>query len=464
MTERMSQPNHAPLHPHMGRRCHAWDYSGRGIYLLTLVLSRRGLPLLAAWPEPRPGIPERWTCPPTPAGTIVQECWQEIPSQWPGVELFCHQVMPDHFHGILFVRDRLPKGKTLGNIVGSFKSKSTSRILAARAQARDLPEGAAGRSCAPPRAEESVWAAGFVDTILSGEHHLARMKAYVHANPDRLAVRRAHPDLFRTVRDAAVGPLHFQALGNLALLDWPLRHPIQCSRADFAYRRTRLPGGTWKTLRAPDGTPLTERATPAFEAACTAALEAASRGSVLVSPCLSPGEREIARRAFAAGARVIVLRNKGFAQAGKPQGALFRMCAAGRLLLLAPSGWPWVPGEKPLRREDALALNRMARLLAHGSPTLPPLAYRGAVCRDIDSLVRQACSPSPSPQPLPEVLRPAARGGVPLTPAPAPPESPAPHSSPAAPRPHAVRATARPPAGAPGIRRPATPAGCSAPR
>ncbi len=49
------------------------------------------------------------------------------------------------------------------------------------------------------------------------------------------------------------------------------------------------------------------------------------------------------------------------------------------------------------RREDALALNRMARLLAHGSPTLPPLAYRGAVCRDIDSLVRQACSPSPSP-------------------------------------------------------------------
>lgn len=96
---------------------------------------------------------------------------------------------------------------------------------------------------------------------------------------------------------------------------------------------------------------------------------------------------------FAEGARVVVLRNKGFAPAEKPHGTLFRMCAEGCLLLLAPAGWPWVPGQKPLKREEALALNRMAQMLAGGAAS-PPIPYRGAVCRDVDAMVRQACAPA----------------------------------------------------------------------
>ena len=41
-----------------------------------------------------------------------------------------------------------------------------------------------------------------------------------------------------------------------------------------------------------------------------------------------------------------------------------------------------------MRREDALALNRMAQMLAGGGNAI---AYRGAVCRDVDGLVAQAC-------------------------------------------------------------------------
>ena len=350
--------------------------------MVTVALEERGRARLAGWPECRPvsgaaqnlgegnerfcATPEtaagrRWMCMPTAAGRKVGECWRHIPEFWPQVELFCHQVMPDHFHGILFVRERLPEGKTLGDVVRGFKT-----------------------GC-----REVGWAEGFVDTILFGEGQLGRMKAYVMANPERLGEKRAHPELFRTVRDLEVGGLHFQALGNRALLDWPDARAVQCSRGDFAYRRERLPGGGWKTLRGADGVPLVEHTTPEFEEKCAAALEAAERGAVLVSPCLSHGEREIARRAFAAGARVVVLRNKWFSPMGKPSGGLFRMCAEGRLLLLAPAGWPWCPGEKPVRREDALALNRMAQMLAGGESAI---AYRGAVCRDVDGLVAQACA------------------------------------------------------------------------
>lgn len=372
----------------MTRRCHGWDYGRRGIYMLTLVLEERGRPRLAGGPVSGPSqdlgvgnrggegrscaAPEtgalekaRWICPPTAAGWHVLECWRRIPEFWPQVELFCSQTMPDHFHGLLFVRERLPAGKTLGDVVRGFKT-----------------------GC-----REVGWAEGFVDTILFNRGQLPRMKAYVLANPERLGIKRAHPDLFRTVHGVEAGALRFQALGNRALLDWPIARAVQCSRADFVYRRAHLPGGGRTVLRGPDGITLVERTTQGFEAACAAALEAAERGAVLVSPCLSDGEREIARRAFAEGSRVVVLRNKGFAPGEKPHGALFRMCAEGRLLLLAPAGWPWVPAQKPLKREEALALNRMAQMLAGGAAS-SPIPYRGAVCRDVDTLVRQACAPA----------------------------------------------------------------------
>ena len=116
----------------------------------------------------------------------------------------------------------------------------------------------------------------------------------------------------------------------------------------------------------------------------------------MVSPCLSHGEREIARRAHAAGARVIILRNKGFAQCEKPGGALFVACAAGKLLLLAPAAWPFLPGEVPPTRESALVLNRIAQLLAVSGDArnpAPPIPYRGATLPDIDTLVLRACTP-----------------------------------------------------------------------
>ncbi len=111
----------------------------------------------------------------------------------------------------------------------------------------------------------------------------------------------------------------------------------------------------------------------------------------MVNPCISQGEREIARRAFAAGAAMIALRNKGFSPFYKPEGTLFDRCAEGRLLMLAPAAWPYTPGKKQMTRDDACALNRIAQAIARDGAA--DIDYKGRTPIDVDGLSRRAVVP-----------------------------------------------------------------------
>ena len=154
---------------HMGRRCRDWDYGGRAIYMITINLKERGRPVMAEWPRslddsaeaqeqnlPVSGQAQNWPgnglrsasarfcaspetarfcaspetakiyMPLTPLGEKVLSCWRRIPEFWPMVELLECQVMPDHFHGLLFVKGALlsssGRPKTLGDVVRGFKT------------------------------------------------------------------------------------------------------------------------------------------------------------------------------------------------------------------------------------------------------------------------------------------------------------------------------------------------------
>jgi hypothetical protein len=85
---------------------------------------------------------------------------------------------------------------------------------------------------------------------------------------------------------------------------------------------------------------------------------------------------------------VIALANKGFSPLFKPSGRLFDVCAAGDLLMLAPIGWPYQPGEKKMTRLDACVLNRLAQLIA--GPSAVEIVYKGTRPEDIDRLAKEA--------------------------------------------------------------------------
>lgn len=384
MVETKTNPFWQEVKHRMGRRLNGWDYAGRGIYMVTITIEERQ-PLLGQLVN----IGGEWSVEPSAAGRIVQDCLAEISTQWPGVSLIAVQLMPDHLHFIIFVEQA--QQKPLGAIVGSLKAKSTSRYLGASAKAQNAAE-----YCASPLAAK-FWAQGYVDLVLLRRGQLEKMIAYLRDNPRRLGVKREHPDLFKVLRDVEAKGMHFSAIGNHFLLAAPVIFQVQCSRSFFAYRRKRIDTSpqaakrsTWRILRDAQGRPLVEKTTPEFEATVVAALEAAKRGAVLISPCISHGEREIARRAFEAGYRIITLQNKGFPPIYKPGGKLFDKCAAGNLLMLSPINWPYVPGEKPLTRESSLVLNRIAQLLAGESAA--EIDYKGATMHGIDDMVKHLCA------------------------------------------------------------------------
>ena len=348
----------------MARRCHNWDYCGTGTYLITLVLNDRSRPVLGRLDESKPTIVL------SELGRAVEAHFRRIPEFTPEIEVLGVQVMPEHLHGVVRVFTRLKK--PLCECLRGFKIGATK--IARELGCPDIDAGK--RGC-------GLFADGFTDTILFDAEAVRKGLAYVADNPRRLWVKRAHPELFRVMRDVTwrspvTGKaLHFSAIGNEALLAAPEILQIQCSRSHFAYRRD-VSGAIVR-----DAPPAF--ASPEFEEKAASLLAAAEHGAVLVSPCISHGEREIARRAFAAGGRVITLSNKGFSPLYKPGGKLFDPCADGRLLMLAPAGWPYVPGQKKITRMDACALNRIAQLIAGNGAV--EIDYKGARMEGIDSLV-----------------------------------------------------------------------------
>lgn len=406
----------------MLRRCRGWDYRQPCIYQITLVLADRKskalgrlvidreLPLSV-----RDGLEHRLEVAAssyialTPAGEAVKSEFLRIGEHHPEIKPLFIQVMPDHVHFIIHVTK--PMARPLGQAIAGFKAGSSKAAI-----------GKGG-----------LWAEGFQDTILFHEGQLDSMFTYLRDNPRRLAVKQLFPELFRVRNDLCLklprqdsgnrelplsahdsplqaqdSPLsaenrplcsvlgagapsfkaHFSAIGNLFLLDSPNIVQVQCSRAYLAYKRVPKPGGGRKIARDAAGVPIVEKATPEFEEKRDELLAAAKHGAVLISPCISDGEREIARLAFDASLPVIALRNMGFSPLYKPGGKLFDKAANGKLLLLAPAAWPYSTSEKPMTRFDACALNRITQLIAGDGAAV--INYKGMQPKDIDRLVREA--------------------------------------------------------------------------
>ena len=430
-------PRHEII-PSMLRRLNGWDYRQRAIYQITLTLADRTAPMLG-WLEVK-GPDGNWVpieiagdlglqpemiearVVPSVFGEAVMVALAEMPQHFPQVSILRCQLMPDHVHFIVFVE--APLEKPLGALIRGFKAGATrrwrenlakngqaqnlakngqARNPAANGQARNPAENGAAAGCGGKGAAVQgdvpansfagipVWCEGYQDTILFRDGQLANMKRYLADNPRRLAIKRLFPDLFRVAGQLAVplalpngpGRGFFAALGNRFLLSRPLVQ-VQVSRRDCAYVREPKPGGGLKIVRDAQGNPVIASSTSVYDEKKAALFAAAKHGSVLISPCISDGERQIAREALQAGFPLITLLNKGFSKLQKPGGRSFDACAAGRLLMLAPAAWPYQPGEKAMTRFDATAMNRLCQWIV--GEDAAEINYHGMQPANIDAL------------------------------------------------------------------------------
>ena len=321
--------------PSMHRRMVGHDYQERQMYMITMVTEDRR-PLLGqvvGKSDALPGTPDVPRTEPTELGRSVERCWHEIALRYPQIEVLAFQLMPDHFHGILFVKERIEK--PLGKVLLGFKQgcnkafralvPSVASVAVLQQQTEQAKDG---------RKHGLLFEPSYNDKLLLQKDQLKRWNDYLRDNPRRLLMKREHPDLFRVQRGLTVGNMSFSAIGNRFLLQRPVLLQVQCSRR------------------------LTEAEIQERVAYFT---KAAARGAVLVSPSISPGEKAVMRAAFEQGFPLIYLQENGFTDLAKPGGQRMEACARGQLLILAP--WEHHNERTTISRNQCLSLNDMARTL-----------------------------------------------------------------------------------------------------
>ena len=175
-----------------------YDYSSPGAYFVTLVTYQRES-LFGEVVEGKVRL--------TAAGEAVLEIWKSLPNRYPQIELDESVIMPNHFHGILWINksvgaihelplpvdelplpvDELPlplldknrssrRRMLLPLVIGYFKmnsSKWISQIL--------------GSQGAP------VWQRNYYEHIIRNEGELSRIRHYIRLNPIQWKIDQENP-------------------------------------------------------------------------------------------------------------------------------------------------------------------------------------------------------------------------------------------------------------------------------
>ncbi len=314
------------LKPSMKRRRVGHDYKSRCIYMITLVVEGRRPFFGTIYGD---GITQPAKIKRSQLGDAIVKALFNIPEFYPQVEILTQQIMPDHLHAIVFVKDTIPVH--LGTIINGFK-------IACNREFRSFKEKEIIKTD-----NTALWQQGYNDIILDNIGQLQRMKDYIHDNPRRYIIKHCHPEFFRIQHNIKIANYTFAAQGNIFLLDAPNLLQVQCSKS------------------------LTKEQ---IQELCQQFLAKAINGAVLVSPSISPGEKEIMKTVFNHGFPIIVLQENGFAPLAKPGGRRFDACAQGKMLMLAP--WSHHNEKRSITRQQCLELNQMARVICdenHHTPT-----------------------------------------------------------------------------------------------
>jgi len=343
--------------PQMHQRSLHHDYHGRGIYLITLCTEGRQ-PLLGKLTG---SSLNEAAIEPTVLGREVLRCWEQLPAIQRrlaeqkaartgqpcerDISLLDRQLMPDHFHGILFVRKEMDVA--LGNVIRGFMIGCTKAYNGGSSlvspQVCGAPDQGAVECSAYSRGSgqraslQPLWEKGYHDRLLMHEGQLQNMIDYVRDNPRRLMLRRQHRDLFIVQRNVCFGYWNFSAIGQVRLLDMPLVAVHVRRYFNDGQRRDYMNG----------------------------CILAARRGAVLVSPFISEYEKRVRDEAFREGLFCIQLCIEPFSDYHKPPGELTEYCADGRLLLLTLS--TGTPHAHRITRDECSALNALAESMARQS-------------------------------------------------------------------------------------------------
>ena len=315
-----------------------------------------------------------------------------IPHYHPEARVLHFCLMPDHLHAVVYVRCTMEQGiKTLvrgfwqgvkklgracsyqergiapsttrgeceeGGLQKSLSKEGGSSFLVPSTTREELKEGSA-------RLQEL--AAGLCAELGNDAYYsllplfsempfirpmgrysqLQNTIRYLDMNPQRLATKRLMPGFFSVQKGIGIAGRSYDGVGNIALLHAERYDAVHVRRmwVSAAERGDSQPLRDYMNSRVLD----------------------ARRGVVMVSPFISPHEKQVMQVLLAEQLPFILLADNGFRDYYKPTDALFDACAAGRLLILSP--WQYDQGKRHITRADCMALNAMAEEIARAVST-----------------------------------------------------------------------------------------------
>ena len=342
-----------------------WRYDSRCNYMITLVTEPR---------EPIFGVLREWGVERTDAGRAAYDAWQAIERRYPMVRATYNSIMPDHFHGIVFIT--VDGGVSLDEVVAFFAAEVEGRI------------------------GHRIWCGLWRDSICLAKGQLHRQINYVLSNAKRRWIKEQNPGLFRKVMGFRHWRLDLanETLTNVPEADnWDFRafsigcgerelwdvetgeeiaKPRKANRVQRAFDEGQQAydskvgqqaydskgaygskGACCRTLAVTPrriewtavGNPflldapllvsvrISTKAPPEVVDNLAAKIIAkAERGAVVVSPWISPGEKAVKRGVAECGGRIVQLLPEGMGRYYKPGGLDFERCAEGRMLMLSP--------------------------------------------------------------------------------------------------------------------------------
>lgn len=330
------------------------DYHDRGIYLVTLVVGNRDNLLGQLNMDVKaPGVVL------SPTGAMVLDEWEKTAAiqakKGRRITLRASVCMPNHFHGVIEVEERM--GKSLGDIIQYFKSACTSRW---RKITGTIVNPSWGRMISNlekpqraiayqqvPRSHRPLFEDNYDDTIClrnaDGSYnirHLSAMVNYVNDNPRRAIIMHTNPSFMQRCLHLVIDGRDYSAFGNLFLLRWARKEQVFCHRKARIYHLTdeeRLSHG-YSSAFSPDlvtRIPYTE--TEAFQHEREEWMRKAMEGATaFVTPGISEGEQTMKNECLHRGIPLIHIQKEPITHYWKPEKVRFDACEKGALLILAP--------------------------------------------------------------------------------------------------------------------------------
>ena len=371
------------------------SWKGVGIYHVTLTVTSRA-PLLGTLVIPD-NDPTQASVERTELGRALLDCQRSITVFHPEIQILQYSLMPDHLHSIWYVRRPMQQSiryvaqgfwraaKKVGRAYSYLNSRLAGGTIDENIMQSRLAGGAIDENIMQSRLaggatdENAMRTEGGVPSLslfaaaasrenplrqlldsetyssldpiftempfirpLSRRGQLQTMIRYVQLNPQRLATKRLMPGFFHVQRGIVIAGRTYAGVGNMAILQGKHYATVHVHHE-------------WVDAAA-QGQP------QALRDYMNGCVLAARHGVVMVSPFISPKEKDVLNVLLAEQHPIIVLADNGFRDYYKPSSNLFDGVAAGRIMILSP--WEYDAGKRHISRADCVLLNTMAEEIA----------------------------------------------------------------------------------------------------